>query len=236
MLLFYVRHGDPIYDPDSLTEQGKEQANALVKRMESCRPEVIYASSSNRAIMTAEPTAKALGLNINILDWCNEGYTWQEFSYPSDSREARWLFQHPKAKQVLASSEVRRLDSDWYKHPYFSSMNKLESGINRMRTNVDAFMSELGYIRKDNGYEVQNPKHDRVALFAHQGFGLSFLSTILDIPYPTVASRLDMGHTGMSVIYFEDTGFTVPKLLQLSNDSHLFAADINTVYNNIYEF
>ena len=33
MLLFYVRHGDPIYKPDSLTELGHRQAEALVARM-----------------------------------------------------------------------------------------------------------------------------------------------------------------------------------------------------------
>ena len=35
MLLFYVRHGDPIYNPDSLTELGIKQAEALVIRMKS---------------------------------------------------------------------------------------------------------------------------------------------------------------------------------------------------------
>ena len=38
MLLFYVRHGDPIYSPDSLTEQGQLQAEALVERMKLCAP------------------------------------------------------------------------------------------------------------------------------------------------------------------------------------------------------
>ena len=33
MLFFYIRHGDPIYDPDSLTLLGEEQAKALAKRL-----------------------------------------------------------------------------------------------------------------------------------------------------------------------------------------------------------
>ena len=33
MLFFYIRHGIPIYDPDSLTELGKKQADALAKRL-----------------------------------------------------------------------------------------------------------------------------------------------------------------------------------------------------------
>ena len=33
MLLYIVRHGDPIYETDSLTERGKLQAEAVGKRM-----------------------------------------------------------------------------------------------------------------------------------------------------------------------------------------------------------
>lgn len=32
MLLFYVRHGDPVYQPDSLTPLGEKQADAVAKR------------------------------------------------------------------------------------------------------------------------------------------------------------------------------------------------------------
>ena len=33
MLLFYIRHGDPVYDPDSLTPLGLKQAEAVAKRL-----------------------------------------------------------------------------------------------------------------------------------------------------------------------------------------------------------
>ena len=33
MLFFYIRHGDPIYDPDSLTALGEKQADSLAKRL-----------------------------------------------------------------------------------------------------------------------------------------------------------------------------------------------------------
>ena len=32
MIFYYVRHGAPIYEPDSLTELGHKQAAALAKR------------------------------------------------------------------------------------------------------------------------------------------------------------------------------------------------------------
>ena len=33
MLLYIIRHGDPCYNPDSLTEKGKRQAEALARRL-----------------------------------------------------------------------------------------------------------------------------------------------------------------------------------------------------------
>ena len=56
MIFYYVRHGDPIYDPDSLTELGHKQAAALAKRFTLTGLDEIYSSTSMRARMTAEPT------------------------------------------------------------------------------------------------------------------------------------------------------------------------------------
>lgn len=232
MLLFYVRHGDPIYSPDSLTELGHKQAEALVSRMKICNPDRIYASSSNRAILTATPTAEALGKQIEILDWCNEAHSAKALFYTGSSGDRDWIFRHKESLPILVSEEVRMLDREWYKHPFFHKMPWLEEEMARMRREVDGFMLSLGYRHEGNGYVVEAPKFERIALFAHQGFGLSFLSTLLDIPYSQFATRFDMGHSSVTVIEFGEKGFVVPTVLQLSNDSHIFASDMETKYHN----
>lgn len=236
MLLFYIRHGDPIYEPDSLTEQGYKQAEALVSRMERCAPKKIFASSSNRAILTAKPTCEALGTQMEILDWCNESHAAATFWYKDESCSS-WIFAHPTTKRLLASNEIRALDREWYKHPFFSEkLPHLQQGIDRIQGHTDAFMLSLGYRHVENGYISERPNDDRVALFAHQGFGLAFLSALLDIPYPMLATRFDMGHTGMTVIEFKGGEFVVPKVLQMSNDSHIFSSGLPTSYNNYVTF
>ena len=59
MLFLYLRHGDPIYDPDSLTEEGHRQAEALSKRLCKYGLDKVYASTSNRAQLTAKLNCKA---------------------------------------------------------------------------------------------------------------------------------------------------------------------------------
>lgn len=237
MLLFYVRHGDPIYNPDGLTELGKKQADALVDRMKCCKPDRIFASSSNRAIMTAQPTARALEKEIETLDWCHENYAGRDFMLPDVNGKKKWCFQQQKMKEIFVSEEVRRLDKEWYLHPAFNDTN-FQDGILRIQKCADEFISSLGYrhVPEKNGYIAERPNEERIALFAHQGFGLAFLSCLLDIPYPQFCTHFDLGRSDMTVIKFKGDGFVIPKVLQLSNDSHKFAAGLEMSYSPGVEF
>ena len=80
--------------------------------------------------------------------------------------------------------------------------------------------------------EVIKPNDKRVALFAHQGFGIAFLSCMLDIPYPAFSTHFDLSHSSMTVIEFKEIdGYAIPQILTLSSDSHLYKEGIPTFYN-----
>ena len=67
MILYYVRHGDPIYNPDGLTPLGKRQAEACAKLLCRTGLDEIYSSTSQRAIDTATPTAEILKKRSSFL-------------------------------------------------------------------------------------------------------------------------------------------------------------------------
>lgn len=231
MLLFYIRHGDPIYSPDSLTELGHKQAKALTLRLKNAGIEEIYSSSSTRAVQTATPTAEMLGLPIKKLDWCHENLAWKDFSREIDGKR-KWCFADEETVDLFNSPEVRALDHEWYNHPAFEGRSYRE-GYLRIQRETDAFIESLGYRHRPelNGYTPINPSGRRVALFAHEGFGKLFLSALLDIPYPLYCTRYAISHTSMTVIYFPDNREIVyPHVLQHAGDSHLFAAGIPTQY------
>ena len=108
-----------------------------------------------------------------------------------------------------------------------------------MRAAVDEWAASLGF-RHDPElrlYRIERPNDERVALFAHEGAGLLFLSTLLDIPYPEFALHFTMQHTGVTVVEFRDRGgFTVPRVLQLSNDAHLYRDGLPTNYQDRLRF
>jgi len=232
MLFFYVRHGDPIYDPDSLTPLGKRQAEAVGKRLSLYRLDRIFASTSNRAILTATPASEISKKPIERLDWTNEGHAWEELTVNTPEGR-RWLFHRTEIKELFHTPEIKELGFEWYRHPAFSEYNYAE-GMARIQRESDAFFESLGYKHEGGGkYKVIEKNNKRVALFAHQGFGLAFLSCVLAIPYPQFSVHFDIGLTGVTVIDFaEENGYAYPKVLTHSNDAHILHEGLPTNTNN----
>lgn len=234
MLFFYIRHGDPIYNPDSLTPLGEYQAEAVKNRLGQFGLDKIYASSSNRAIQTATPTAKMLKKDIEILDWCNEAHAWNELTVKNEQGNDTWLYCHTKSRIDFVSEEMRALGKKWYEHPSYTK-ESYRTGTLRIKEETEKLLAAHGYRHDDkrNLYIGEKPSDERVALFAHEGFGLMFLSCLLDIPYPEFCTHFTMQHTGITVIEFPNVaGEIIPTVLQLSNDSHLFADRLPLKYHN----
>ena len=224
MRFFYIRHGEPIYNPDSLTELGKKQAEALARRFMNIGLDEVYSSTSHRAIQTAMPTCKALGLDMTLLDFAYENYAWDQLSIKRGDKKL-WLYQDSEMKQFLCEPSVREMRENWMFHPELSKYH-FEKGIERIYRECDLFFENLGYqhIRYTGKYKVISHNEKKVAFFAHQGFGIAFISCLLDIPYPQISNHFDICHTGVTVIDFkEEKGYAIPKVLTFSSDSHLHA-------------
>lgn len=236
MLFFYIRHGDPIYDPDSLTPLGKRQAEAVAKRLSLYGINKIYASTSTRAQLTAQPTAEYLRKEVELLDFANEGHAWNQLAVDTPDGK-RWCFHRPEFKEIFHLPEVRALGDRWYEHPALEKYN-LKEGVDRIQRESDKFFEMLGYKHEGGGkYKVISKNDKRIALFAHQGFGVSFLSALLAIPFPQFTTHFDMCCTGVTVIEFADeNGYCYPKILTLSNDSHLFREGLPLEYCHRIKF
>ena len=238
MILFFIRHGDPIYDPDSLTPLGHRQAEAIGRRLARYGLDEIYVSSSARAIETSIPTRELLKMDATVLDWTNESHAWRQMSLMTEDGRRVWGFTRPDIRELFTSKEIRALGEKWYTHPYLQDTT-LPEGYLRIKNHTREFLASQGYVwDEEKGQyrnEVQNDK--RIALFAHHGFGMLFFSSVLDIPYPQFATRFDQSFTGLSVIHFyEEGGKVFPRMLELSNDGHLYKSDLPTKYNYFLDF
>jgi probable phosphoglycerate mutase len=235
MLLFYIRHGDPIYNPDSLTPQGERQAEALAKRLALYGIDRVYVSPSNRARLTSVPTCEILNKQAEVKPWLDEALAAKYFMVDDGKGTGgrTWCFFRSTTKALMTSPEVRALGKDWHTHPAFAQ-ERFSEGVAHIGAELDAFMLEQGYRHEpeNNRYIAERPNHDRIALFAHQGIGMAIMSLLLDIPYPIFSTTFDFGHSSMSVVEFSGSEIVYPKVLQLSSDAHIYREGLPTKYHN----
>ncbi len=234
MLLYYIRHGDPIYDPDSLTPLGERQAEAIGRRLCVYGLDAIYTSPSNRARLTAKPTCELLKLEPTVLPFVDEALAARDYGVAPAGGGWTWCFYDAPTRALMNAPDVRTLGDDWHTHESLAH-TRLSIGIKRMQADADEFLLSLGYRhdRAAHHYIPEAPHDRRIAVFAHQGAGLAFLSAVLDIPYNVYCLHHDIGLTGMTVIRFDENGgVVIPQVIQHSGDGHLYREGLGTRYQN----
>ena len=75
MKLFIIRHGDPDYTIDSLTEKGRKEAALLAERLKNVKIDHFYVSPLGRAQATAKYTLDAMDRTAETCPWLREQAT-----------------------------------------------------------------------------------------------------------------------------------------------------------------
>lgn len=214
MRIIFVRHGEPDYEHDCLTETGHLQAAAAAERLADEGISEIYASPYGRAQQTASYTAKKLGLPIITLEFMHE-IGWGGPGVPCDG--------HPWTLSDWMMQEGFNFYSDnWREHPYFKE-NVVTEHYDRVSGAFDTFLETLGYRREGNRFKCLNETNRTVALFSHGGSGAIVLARLLDLPFPWVISRMEYGFTSIIIVSFPDTPgeYCFPRLDLFNDLAHI---------------
>ena len=230
MLLYIVRHGDPDYANDCLTERGLIQAEAVGKRIFDAGVSQIYSSPMGRARQTAAPACRLLGLECNIEAWAHEV-------------EQERLTPVPYGKPT----SVSMIQNTYYREngnidlPYdraFEATGFSTSGMAAATALIEQggreFLERLGYKEENGVYRILRKNEDRVALFCHTVMARAWLSTLLHIPIHLMWAGFQMTHTGVTVLEFKnnENGITAPYCRCFSDMSHLYAEGLDMRHDN----
>ena len=201
MLLYIVRHGEPDYSTDTLTELGQRQAEAVSLRMAESRIGAIYASPMGRARQTAAPTAARLGLPIRIEPWAEELGRESQTPYPDGKMKN--IFMVPTTLLASQESSAIGMEDCLTECPGLRE-NGFSSRFQYVANGIDSLIERHGYRRNDRGfYCAQSANEDRIALFCHAGMTRLALSHIFNLPYQLIGSRLLAWFTGVTIVQFK---------------------------------
>lgn len=175
MRLLIIRHGDPDYRIDSLTEKGKREVQLLKDRLSKLDVKAVYCSPLGRARDTAEPTLKALGKTAEICGWLEEfsGYI---IDPKTGERRIPW-----DLKPYFWTKEPLFFDKDkWIDVPLMQT-GDIKEKYRAVCDGIDGLLEKHGYVREGNMYRAERENRDTVLLFCHFGVECVMLSHILNI-------------------------------------------------------
>lgn len=218
MRLYIVRHADPDYFENTITLHGHAESAALARRLEWEGITRLYSSPVNRAIHTAEYSERRLGLRPEILPWAEE---LRGLWVPDESRGRIPAWDLP-AEQLL-EPERRRAYEDDLAYPELAGL-PLAEAVDRIRIHSDRFLAGLGYRREGHRYRVESANTERVAVFCHGGFGMTWIAMLLQIPFPLVWTGFWLAPSSVTTVLFDQRSqhYAGPRCLNVSDIAHLY--------------
>ncbi len=221
MKIHIIRHADPDYANDTITAAGHLEAKALARRMEKMGIDEIYHSPVPRAVYTMEYTAKLTGLEPVVLPWTAE-LDWRVEGRDGELRSA-W---NTDGEWVREKRPFPNQDN-WHQFGPFAKQD-FAIKYKEMQQNSDHFLASLGYKREEGVYRMTDANRKQIAVFCHLGFGITWLSHLLELPLPLVWSGFYMRPSAVTTILMDERSeqFSVPRCLQWGDTSHLYEAGL----------
>jgi len=239
MKILIVRHGDPDYSIDSLTEKGWREAELLSERLHKLNVTEYYCSPLGRAKDTAAPTLKKNGKTAQICEWLKEfpGYIVDE---ETSNKRIPW--------DLLPNSWTNNNDffdrNKWLETSIMQS-GDVEEKYNIVCENFDKLLESHGYRRENNLYRAIHPNTETIVLFCHFGVECVLLSHMLNISpvllwhgfvaLPTSVTTLISEEREDGIAYFRCNGFGDLSHLYVADEPPSFAARFCETYSNFEE-
>ena len=216
MRIIFVRHGEPDYEKDCLTELGVRQAQAVAQRLLDEGIETLYSSPLGRARQTAQAFAEAAGAGqTRILDFMREIRYGREGAL-YDERWNPWTIAGS-----MAGDGQSLQNPQWRELPLFKD-NTATVDIDRIAGAADTWLSELGYRREGLYYRNCRPdsgEHTAV-LFCHGGSTTAVLSRVLNQQFPYLCAILHLPFTAITILRFSrHPGELSAPVVELAGDS-----------------
>lgn len=221
MKLVIIRHGDPDYVKDNLTEKGRREAALLAERISRMDVTEFFVSPMGRAQATAEPTLKKMGRSATTYDWLQE--------FPP-----RILRPDVEGRSYIACDW---LPQDWTADPaYFRREYWADTEIMReahvketydgIVENFDRLLAEHGYVRDGEFYRVERANRDTLVFFCHFALECVLLSRLMNVSPMILWHHVCAAPTSVTTLVTEERrqGKAVFRMSCFGDTSHLTAA------------
>lgn len=234
MKIIFIRHADPDYENDCLTEVGVQQAQALAEFIKSIPVDNVYSSPLGRAYLTA--TACYSKDNVVVLDWLKE-FGGRPVLEDGTVQCCTWDFMPD-----YMDKHPYLYDKDKYVHSSeLSSAGVTEKYVDTI-AKFDQLLEQHGYQRKGSCYKVTDSNTKTIVCFCHLGLMCVLMSRLMNTSYVLLAQHMCASPSSITtfvseerqqgVAQFRCLGYGTTPHLALKNMQNSFSARFCEVYDS----
>ena len=216
MKIYIIRHGDPDYSIDSLTEKGWREAEALSKRLVKLEIDDFYCSPLGRARDTSKPTLEKLGKEAEILNWLRE-FAGEIKSPFTNKKRISW-----DLPPYLWGNEEKYYTLDKWNDTELMKSGNVDKIYKETTDGIDSLLGRYGWKRENMLYRGGEDK--AIALFCHFGMGITVLSYILGISPVVAQNNFFLAPTSVTTLVTEtdSKGYSHFRATGVGDISHLY--------------
>lgn len=240
MKILLVRHAEPDYEHDSLTEKGWREAGFLAQRLAQIPTKAYYVSPLGRARDTASLTLQAVNRTAEECLWLREFDAPIQRPDVSDRKMIPWDW----LPQDWMADERSFLCDQWHQLPAMVQGN-VKAEYDWVTGCLDALLERHGYRREGRFYRASGPNNDTLVLFCHFGVTCVLLSHLLNLSPMILWHGCCAAPSSVTTVMTEERreGIASFCMLEFGDISHLyangeapsFAARFRECYQNDWE-
>ena len=219
MKLIFIRHADPDYERDDLTETGYREAEALIGRLKRIGPDYIYVSPLGRAKKTMEIALEGKTEGIPVLDYLQEFPGMIDRPDITDRKKIcwDWLPQDWTVYEDFYSYE------HWADHPAMKG-GKIAELYEHVTSEFEKLLEKHGYRKEGKYFRVLEGNHDTIVFFCHFGLESVLLSYLLSISPMILWHGTCAAPSSITEVYTEERvkGIASFRIVSLGDTSHLY--------------
>lgn len=222
MRLLIIRHGDPDYEKDSLTEKGWREAKLLADKLVKEKIDYFYVSPLGRAKDTASITLKSLNKNAAEKDWLREFPVEIDRPDCKDRKIIAWDWLPEDWTQV----------EEYFRRDLWGTTDVMKGGTvldkyENVTAAFDALLAEHGYQREGDIYRAVSPNTDTIALFCHFGLECVLLSHLMNVSPMILWHHTCAAPSSVTTLVTEERrrGVASFRMSSFGDISHLYAGN-----------
>jgi len=223
--LLFIRHADPDYTLDSLTNTGWKEAELLAARLSSDGVKAFYVSPLGRARDTASVTLDRMDREAEILPWlCEFSATIVRDGVETIAWD--WL---PAEWTRIPEFYDRNL---WHTVPVMKKGNVFEE-YSKVTGGLDDILGEYGYERDGEIYRAVRANNDTLVFFCHFGVECVMLAHLLGISPMVLWHGFCAAPASVTTLITEERreGAAAFRAVSLGDTSHLYAAGMKPSFS-----